>query len=183
MGRRQDWDCAPLRPSFRQQELLISDDIDYRIFYDDETYLLDVGQRFRESGTLDPVDFYMMLAWKANRAKNYHRERLKRLSKSSFEYAVSQIAAELHGCSGLRAKLEILMVAWGFALPTATAVLTLLYPDDFTVYDVLVCGELQWDYHPDRYFSPKLWSDYQAYKQAVSRRRRLICHYATKTGI
>lgn len=51
-----------------------------------------MGQRFRESGTLDPVDFYMMLAWKANRAKNYHRERLKRLSKSSFEYAVSQIA-------------------------------------------------------------------------------------------
>jgi hypothetical protein len=145
----------------------MSDDIDYRIFYDDETYLLDVGQRFRESGTLDPVDFYMMLAWKANRAKNYHRENLKRLSKSSFEYAVSQIAAELHGCSGLREKLEILRVAWEFALPTATAVLTLLYPDDFTVYDVLVCGELQWDYHPDRYFSAKLWSDYQVYKQAV----------------
>lgn len=145
----------------------MSDDIDYRIFYDDETYLLDVGQRFRESGTLDPVDFYMMLAWKANRAKNYHRERLKRLSKSSFEYAVSQIAAELHGCSRLREKLEILMVAWEFALPTATAVLTLLYPDDFTVYDVLVCRELQWDYHPDRYFSAKLWSDYQAYKEAV----------------
>ncbi len=59
------------------------------------------------------------------------------------------------------------MVAWEFALPTATAVLTLLYPDDFTVYDVLVCRELQWDYHPDRYFSAKLWSDYQAYKEAV----------------
>jgi hypothetical protein len=42
-----------------------------------------------------------------------------------------------------------------------------LLSDDFTVYDVLVCGELQWDYHPDRYFSAKLWSDYQAYTQAV----------------
>ncbi len=47
----------------------MSDDIDYRLFYDDETYLLDVGQRFRESGTLDPVDFYMMLAWKANKSQ------------------------------------------------------------------------------------------------------------------
>jgi hypothetical protein len=59
------------------------------------------------------------------------------------------------------------MVAWEFALPTATAVLTLLYPNYFTVYDVLVCRELQWEYHPDRYFSAKLWSDYQAYTQAV----------------
>jgi hypothetical protein len=30
--------------------------IDYRKFYDDEAYLLEVGSAFRVSGELDPVD-------------------------------------------------------------------------------------------------------------------------------
>jgi len=145
----------------------MEDKIDYRKFYDDEQYLLDVGQAFRKGEPLDAVDFYMMLVWKANRAKNYHRERLKRISGKAFKEAVSMIASGLRDRSEAADRLELLMREWGFALPTATAILTLLYPDEFTVYDVLVCNELGWIYRPYLSFSSKLWSDYLAYKRAV----------------
>ena len=145
----------------------MEDKIDYRKFYDDEQYLLEVGQAFRKGEPLDAVDFYMMLVWKANRAKTYHRERLKRISGKSFKDAVSMIASGLRDRSEAADRLELLMCDWGFALPTATAVLTLLYPEQFTVYDVLVCGEIGWRPRPYLSFSPKLWSYYLAYKQAV----------------
>jgi len=141
--------------------------VDYLKFYDDEQYLLGVGEAFRQSGHLEAVDFYMMLVWKANRAKNYHRKRLERLSEASFKDAVAQIASTLHSQSDPHDRLEHLMAHWGFALPTATAILTLLYPHEFTVYDILVCQELEWKYKPYLSFSPKLWSYYQAYKQRV----------------
>ena len=143
------------------------DQFDYRQFYDDEAYLLAVGRTFRQTGTLGAADFYMMLVWKANRAKNYHRKRLKQLSGASFEVAVSRIASGIHSRLDSCAKLEFLMQEWGFYLPTASAILTLLYPSEFTVYDVMVCGELGWDYKPNLSFSSKLWNNYQSYKQAV----------------
>jgi len=145
----------------------MEDKIDYRKFYDDEQYLLDVGQAFRKGEPLDAADFYMMLVWKANRAKNYHRERLKRISGKSFKNAISMIASGLRDRSEVADRLELLMSEWGFALPTATAILTLLYPEEFTVYDVVVCKELGWIYRPYLSYSPKLWSYYLAYKQAV----------------
>lgn len=37
----------------------------YLKYFDDEAYLLDeVAPRFRETGHIDPADFYMMLIWK-----------------------------------------------------------------------------------------------------------------------
>ena len=57
---------------------------------------------------------------------------------------------------------------WEFRLPTATAILTVLYPADFTVYDIRVCNSL------DRFhnlahgrFSDTLWERYLIFKAAV----------------
>lgn len=48
--------------------------IDYLKYYDVEKYLLEeVGKRFRETGELEPADFYTILIWKAERAKNRHK--------------------------------------------------------------------------------------------------------------
>lgn len=142
-------------------------DTDYLKFYDDERYLIDdVGKRFRETGILDPADFYMLLIWKANRAKNRHRDRLKKKA-GSFQKAVSQIAASVHSSPEQRERLRILMEEWEFALPTATAVLTILYPKEFTVYDVRVCKELGEKYHPERPFSDSLWTGYEKFREKV----------------
>jgi hypothetical protein len=49
----------------------------------------------------------------------------------------------------------------------ASAVLTVLYPDDFTIYDILVCKELKLKYRPEMPFSEKCWNEYQRYKKLV----------------
>jgi hypothetical protein len=39
-------------------------------------------------------------------------------------------------------KLRHLLETWGFRLPMASAILTVLYPDEFSIYDVRVCDTL-----------------------------------------
>jgi len=145
----------------------MTDETDYLKFYDDERYLLDVGRRFRASGNIQAADFYMLLMWKANRAKNIHRDRLKRMGDGSFEAAVARIASGLHASTERKQRLSILMEKWKFALPTATAILTILYPDDFTVYDYRVCAEVKQRYTPWLSFSDKLWDKYEQFQAAV----------------
>jgi hypothetical protein len=148
----------------------MTDQIDYGKYYDDEKYLLDeVGQCFRMTGKLEPADFYTILIWKAERAKNRHRKRLKEIAGCSFKEAVHDIASELHASADCRRRLEVLMKRWGFLLPTASAILTILYPDEFTVYDWRVCQELGCEYGPwcSRGYSDVLWSHYESFRQAV----------------
>ncbi len=38
--------------------------------------------------------------------------------------------------------MNVLIDHWGFMLPMASAILSVLWPDEFTIYDVRVCGEL-----------------------------------------
>jgi hypothetical protein len=140
----------------------MADETDYRDFYDDEKYLLEaVGERFRQTGKIEPADFYMILVWKANRAKNYHRDRLKDMA-GSFRAAVENIASQLSSSSEDKQRLQILLEKWGFALPTASAILTILYPKDFTVYDGRVCKEV------GRAYKNWLgWDEYEEFKKAV----------------
>jgi hypothetical protein len=141
---------------------------DYRKFYDEERYLLhEVGPHFRATGTIEPADFYMILIWKAERAKNKHKERLKKKAHGSFEAAVSKVASSLHQTPEQPKRLQILMTEWEFYIPTATAILTILYPEEFTVYDVRVCGQVDCDYKPWRKYSPQLWEDYERFREAV----------------
>jgi hypothetical protein len=141
---------------------------DYLKFYDDERYLFkEVGRDFRATGVIEPADFYMILIWKAERAKNRHRDRLKRIAAGSFQEAVEQIAGSLHASHEQKQRLQLLMCKWEFALPTASAILTVLYPDEFTVYDRLVCKELKIKYQPQREFSDALWADYGQFREAV----------------
>jgi hypothetical protein len=61
------------------------------------------------------------------------------------------------------------MKDWGFRLPTASAILTVLYPNDFTVYDSRVCGELgAFEELADRQYSDSLWADYQRFLNKVN---------------
>jgi len=66
--------------------------------------------------------------------------------------------------------MKILVSDWGFRLPMASAILTVLYPNAFTIYDVRVCDVLgnfrnaQYRTHFDA-----LWSEYEEYVKAVRR--------------
>jgi hypothetical protein len=151
----------------------MTDDFDYLGFYDSESYLLDVvGEKFRKTGILEPIDFMTMLIWKAERAKNYHKKRLADRGKCTFSEAVSQLATGIHQSMSHKERLKYLMEKWWFQLPTATAILTLLYPQEFTVFDWRVCMEVGIDYEPwyGRNFSDALWEHYLSFKKAVEKK-------------
>ena len=140
---------------------------DYLKFYDIEKYLFEeVGPRFRNGHVIEPVDLFMIFIWKANRAKTRVRDRLKRKA-GTFEKAVKEIAVSLIAAKGTRERLRNLMQDWGLKLPMASAILTVLYETEFTVYDTRVCMQLGLEYRPDREFSDALWTDYEQYMRAV----------------
>lgn len=140
----------------------MDDQQNYLDYYDNETYLLRVGDGFRRTGKIEPADFYMILVWKANRAKNYHRDRLKDIAGSNFATAVSTMAFDLFCATEKKQRLEVLLEKWKFALPTASAILTILYPDDFTVYDYRVCREI------GRAYRNWLgWIEYEQFEESV----------------
>jgi hypothetical protein len=117
---------------------------DFRKYYDVERYLFDeVGPLFRKEGTFRPEDLFLILIWKANRAKKRHLKRLIKISGGSYRVAVSMLSHDLSKARSPKARLQVLMATWKFRLPTATAILSVLYPDEFSVYDYRVCGELK----------------------------------------
>jgi hypothetical protein len=64
--------------------------VDYRRYYWREQFLFDeVGPRFRETGQLDAADFYLILIWKAERAKGRHKKRLAKLEKKAATFAAA----------------------------------------------------------------------------------------------
>ena len=145
--------------------------MDYRKYYYLEAYLLgDVLDRFRATGKLSAFHFHCILVWKANRAKKKHMDRLQRISGQTYRKSVACLISELLRSPNPKERLGVLMQDWGFRLPTASAILTILYPDDFTVYDMRVCGELgKFRELANRKFTERLWDDYVKFKDRVVR--------------
>jgi hypothetical protein len=141
----------------------------YLQYYDLEDYLLkDVGPRFRASGSLQPVDLWMIFIWKANRAKTKIKRRLEKVPRAqrSFAAATKQIADEVFNAEEHSERLRILVAEWGFQLPMASAILTILYPDDFSVYDYRVRETARIPKCSSTRF-PLLWTQYEQYLAAV----------------
>ncbi len=140
---------------------------DFRDYYNLESYLFDtVRPRFRKQGYLDAFDFFCIVIWKANRAKSKIARKLQRVAPN-LDKAASVLTAGL-GCQpGPEQRLSVLWQA-GFDLPMASAILTVLYPEDFTVYDKRVCDQLNAFYNLKATISfAALWSGYQNFKRAV----------------
>ena len=145
--------------------------VEYGKFYDAnlESYLIDeVGKRFQDSGEIEALDFCLILSWKSVRAVGYHKKRLRERAHGTLTCAVGRIAKELHDAADSKNRLRLLMQNWGFRLPTATAILTILFPEHFTVYDRRVCAELH-DFTKlqDHRFTNRLWEQYLAFKARV----------------
>src|SRR6266480_731640 len=143
--------------------------MDYRKYYQLEAYLLgEVVDRFRETGELSAFDFHCILIWKANRAKKKHVERLRRARGQTYAESIASLVTALVQSPTPKERLRVLMRDWGFLLPTATAILTILYPEEFTVYDARVCGQLH-DFHKlaNHRFTDRLWESYSEFKAAV----------------
>ncbi len=105
----------------------------------------DVHQRFHSDRSLSAFDFFSIIIWKANRAKSKIALKLlihDQAGRRDLDAIVRALTADLYAAPDAKTRLRILFKEWGFALPMASAILTVFWPDEFTVYDYRVCQQL-----------------------------------------
>lgn len=143
---------------------------DYAKLYDLEGYLFDiVSKRFSVGDDVTPFDFFCIVIWKANRAKSKIASRLLAKNKhGDLREAVSELVQAIRLAETAENRLRVLIVEWKLRLPMASAILTVFYPDDFTVYDVRVCQQLgrPCDLQDKTRFET-IWDGYGQYLAAV----------------
>ena len=151
--------------------------IDYREYYDLEGYLFGtVTQRFQCQGFLGAFDLFCIVIWKAERSKSYVARRLiKQSGTNDLNQAARQLTEGIAGQSDARERLRYVCSRepWGFSLPVGSAILTVLYPDEFTIYDDRVCGQLteyadSFKLHNLTNFD-NLWKGYQEFIRTVKK--------------
>jgi hypothetical protein len=101
---------------------------DYLRYYDLEAYLFeDVRQRFHKEGKLDAFDLFSIIIWKANRDKSRLAKKLAKKA-GSLEGAAAQFTNALFSAKSAEARLLLAMKEWGFYLPMASSILSVLWP-------------------------------------------------------
>jgi len=144
--------------------------IDFLVQYDLEKYIFDIVRKeYMEKGFLTAYDFFCIIVWKANRSKTRIAKKLLKHSKlDNLDEAVYFLTSGINEIPEPKEKLRHLMKDWNLKLPTATAILTALYPDEFTAYDVRVCDELN-DFHKlnNVVNFENIWNGYLEYKHKI----------------
>lgn len=144
--------------------------MDYSQYHNLDSYVFDVVRtRFSEQGCLYAFDFFCIVIWKANRAKSKVAKRLLEKSKpDDLEATIHKLTAGLYQQTTAKEKMRYLWEEWGFRLPMASAILAILYPDEFAFYDVRVCDILE-KYHELVNYSKfeRVWQGYEEFKREV----------------
>jgi hypothetical protein len=146
--------------------------MDYLKLYDLEKYLFDVVRsNFERDRGLNAFDFFCIIVWKANRAKSKIAKNLLEKDgnrRNDLDAIVGDVTKSLADADSEKEKMRILIEKWGFGLPIASAILSVLWPDQFTVYDVRVCEQLGGDYNTiqDKERFEDLWNGYNRYIDA-----------------
>ena len=114
-------------------------------YYDLEQFLLtDVRNRFLKDRSIGAFDFFSIIIWKSNRSKSKVAKRLlKNGNGSDLEQISRSITAGIYKAKTDEEKMRVLIVDWGFKLAIASAILTILYPDQFTIYDYRAAGQVK----------------------------------------
>lgn len=151
--------------------------MDYLSYYDLEKYLFNYVQvKFHKDGFLTAFDFFSIIIWKANRAKSKIAKRLlDKHGSKNLDDIVRELSEQLSEAEDPQERLLILMSKeWGFLLPMASAILTVLWPEEFTVYDVRVCEQLKINNKVNINYgyinnlgAEKVWEEYTKYRNAV----------------
>lgn len=146
---------------------------DYLKYFDRERYLFeDVHQRFHAEHSLGAFDFFTIIIWKANRAKS--KIALKLLAKDpegrrDLDAICRTLTACLYNAPNHKERLRLLMKDWSFALPMASAILSVCYPEEFTVYDYRVRERLEGFPKLNNLADfEKVWEGFNEYKAKVS---------------
>jgi hypothetical protein len=145
---------------------------DYLQLYHLEPYLFGtVGPQFRRVGHLSAFDFFCIVIWKANRAKSRIARRLldkDHKKRKTLDPIVNDLTTAIYCASSGKDRLRILFEAWGFRHPMASAILTVLYPEEFSVYDFRVYSQLPAHERLESKTNfERVWKGYQDFVEAV----------------
>jgi hypothetical protein len=138
---------------------------DFARFYDLESYLFPtVSAAFAMDKQLSVFDFFCIVTWKANCSKVRIARRLLVRRPGDLQTAVSDLASDVATAKNNKDRMRALIEKWHLRLPTASAILTVLFPEEFTVYDVRVC-DLLGDFRDaqNKADFDKLWTRYSDY--------------------
>jgi hypothetical protein len=151
--------------------------IDAHLYYNLEDYLLEKVQRhFQKEGWIGAFDFFSIVIWKANRAKSYAAERILAIAKREKlkEKNLNQIChriTEQFVNDAEKENMRILFEEWEFSLPTASAILAILYPTKFTIYDYRVAKQVRnGDPKLKSKVFEKMWEAYQKFQEQVRKK-------------
>ena len=115
---------------------------EYSKYYFLEDYLFsEVTNNFKKHKYLTPEEFFCIIIWKANRAKSKIKKKILE-RRGNLGNNIKRLTEKIYNTKNNKEKLKILLEEWNFSLPMATAILTVLYPDDFSVYDIRVRNQL-----------------------------------------
>ena len=113
------------------------------------------------------------MIWKANRAKSKIAKKLLTAFKGmTLDDAVLELTKGIAAQETPAEKLRFMLSGkTPFALPMATAILSVLYPEEFTIYDRRVC-EVLGNFSKLKNITKfaKLWDGYVEFKRAVESR-------------
>lgn len=140
-------------------------------YYDLESYLFaTVHERFHREGKLDAFDLMSIVIWKAERAKSRIANRLiRKVQTGSLKDAAERFTRELFEARTAQERLIIAMEGWELYLPMASAILSVLWPEEFTVFDFRACEQLGEFGNLKNLNTRKLWPEYLRYREAVIR--------------
>jgi hypothetical protein len=137
----------------------------YLRYYPLEDYLFkEVSEKFNQVGYLDAFDFFCIIIWKSNRSKSTIAKRLLKYGFTNLEDVSRTLTEQIYQASSPKEKMKIMLMEWGFKLPIASAVLTVLYPKEFTVFDFRVCEILgKYENIREKTNIEYIWPIYQDY--------------------
>ena len=139
----------------------------YLEYYDIEKYLFStVYERFHRDGHIAAFDFFSIVGWKSDRPKRMIREALRERCQD-LDHAVKSLTGDIHKATEHENRLKMLLDVRGIGLPMATAILAVLYPDHFTVYDTRVCNQLGRFSNLGSRSIATIWEGYEEFRQAV----------------
>ena len=104
-----------------------------------ENYLFEeVNKNFQNNGYLTSEEFFAIVIWKSNRSKTNVRRGIEKTKKT-----IRTITSEVFQAETPEQKLNTLISIPNIGIPIASAILTVCYPDDFTVVDYRACTALK----------------------------------------
>jgi hypothetical protein len=141
---------------------------DYSKYWYLEKFIMsEVKTNLTTNGFLTTFDFFCIIIWKANRAKSKIAKQLRKRN-DDLSLVVKELTSKIFLAKDAKEKMRILFEDYDFRLPIASAILSLLYPESFTIYDVRVCDTLiEYKGLANRSSFEHLWPDYLSFIECV----------------